>query len=146
VKISTLTDANVLIDALGAEKFPWRRWSLAALKQSFEDGVIVFSAVVWAELSTPAIPDAVLTRAFAWLRPQHEDFPYAAAHTAGVAHRLYRQRGGTGERTLPDFLIGAHAQIGGHRLLTRDANRYRAYFPKLEIIAPDTHPMTGNTG
>jgi predicted nucleic acid-binding protein len=41
---------------------------------------------------------------------------------------------------LPDFLIGAHASAKGYRLLTRDGRRYRSYFPKLDIIAPDTHP------
>ena len=145
MKISTLIDANVLIDVLGVEGFAGRNWSLAALKQSFEDGLIVFSAIVWAELSSPAIHDAALARAFAWLRPQREDFPFAAAHAAGAAHRLYRQRGGVRERTLPDFLIGAHASVAGYRLLTRDPKRYRAYFPGLEIIAPDTHPMAGTT-
>jgi predicted nucleic acid-binding protein len=145
VKSSTLIDANVLIDVLGIEGLAGRNWSLAALKQCLDDGAIVFSAVVWAELSSPAIQDALLARALAWLRPQREDFPFAAAHTAGVAHRLYRQRGGGRERTLPDFLIGAHAQVSGHRLLTRDPKRYRTYFPDLEIIAPDTHPMAGSS-
>ena len=140
MKTSTLVDANVLIDVIGAEEVAARHWSLAALKRSVEDGLIVFSAIVWAELSSPVIRDDVLERAFAWLRPQREDFPFAAAHAAGAAHRLYRQRGGLGERTLPDFLIGAHAFVAGHRLLTRDPKRYRDYFPDLEIIAPDTHP------
>jgi predicted nucleic acid-binding protein len=140
VKISTLIDANVLIDVLGAEGLAGRDWSLAALKYSVNAGTIVFSAIVWAELSSPAIHYAFLEKAFAWLRPQREDFPFTAAHTAGMAHRLYRQRGGVRERTLPDFLIGAHALVEGHRLLTRDPKRYRAYFPDLEIIAPDTHP------
>lgn len=145
MKSSTLIDANVLIDVLGIEGLAGRNWSLAALKQCLDDGAIVFSAVVWAELSSPAVQDALLARALAWLRPQREDFPFAAAHTAGVAHRLYRQRGGGRERTLPDFLIGAHAQVSGHRLLTRDPKRYRTYFPDLEIIAPDTHPMAGSS-
>jgi len=43
---------------------------------------------------------------------------------------------GTKWSPLPDFFIGAHAAISGLTLLTRDARRYRAYFPKLKILAP----------
>jgi predicted nucleic acid-binding protein len=38
---------------------------------------------------------------------------------------------------IADFYIGAHAAIRGFRLLTRDANRYRAYFPRLRLIASE---------
>lgn len=69
-----------------------------------------------------------------------EPIPMEAAFLAGKAHYRYRRQGGERERTLPDFLIGAHALVQGHRLLTRDARRYRTYFPELDIIAPDTHP------
>lgn len=138
--ISTLVDTNILVDVLGSAAMDSRWWSLSALKQAFDDGPIVLSVIVWAELSSPSVPEHMLASALAWLRPRHEDLPFAAGWPAGSAQRLYRERGGKRERTLPDFLIGAHAEIAGHRLLTRDAGRYRTYFPTLDIIAPDTHP------
>jgi predicted nucleic acid-binding protein len=42
---------------------------------------------------------------------------------------------------LPDFYIGAHAAIGGLEPLTRDAARYRSYFPKVEILVPTKRGM-----
>jgi len=38
---------------------------------------------------------------------------------------------------LPDFYIGAHAESERLPLLTRDPARYRRYFPKLRLLAPD---------
>jgi predicted nucleic acid-binding protein len=40
---------------------------------------------------------------------------------------------------MPDFYIGAHAAIAGLILVTRDPRRYRQHFPRLELVAPDTH-------
>ncbi|MGE0500913.1 MAG: type II toxin-antitoxin system VapC family toxin [Rhizobiaceae bacterium] len=137
---STLIDSNVLIDILGGADLPYRSWSLAALKDAAEEGEIVFSAVAWAEIAHPSLPEQTLLGSFARFTPQREDFPFAAAYPAGLAQRRYRLRGGGRDRTLPDFLIAAHALVAGHRLLTRDATRYRSYFPDLDIIAPDTHP------
>lgn len=137
---STLIDSNVLIDVLGPEALPGRPWSLRALKASAEAGSIVLSAIVWAELGGMGQAQGRLLQALEWLRPRREDFPFSAAYAAGLAHAEYRRRGGARERTLPDFLIGAHAQARGHRLLTRDPARYRTYFPDVEVIGPDTHP------
>nr|CBX27651.1 hypothetical protein N47_H24730 [uncultured Desulfobacterium sp.] len=43
-----------------------------------------------------------------------------------------------GEKTapLPDFFIGAHAEILNIDLLTRDVSRYKPYFPTVKLIAP----------
>jgi predicted nucleic acid-binding protein len=48
----------------------------------------------------------------------------------------YRRRGGNRRSPMPDFYIGAHAALTGLTLLTRDATRYRTYFPTLRIVAP----------
>ncbi len=71
------------------------------------------------------------------LELDRENLPWEAGYLAGRAFWAYRRAGGVRERTLPDFLIGAHAYVMGHRLLTRDGRRYRRYFPDLVLIAPD---------
>ena len=70
----------------------------------------------------------------------YEALSMEAAHLAGKTHFLYRRGGGTRDRVLPDFLIGAHAATRGYRILSRDQARYRIYFKDVEVIAPDTHP------
>ena len=65
------------------------------------------------------------------------ELPYPAAFLAGKAFLTYRRTGGLKRSPLPDFYIGAHAQAEGLCLLTRDAKRYRTYFSKVALIAPD---------
>jgi hypothetical protein len=62
--------------------------------------------------------------------------PYAAAWPAARAFAAYRKRGGRRSAPLPDFFIGAHALVESLALLTRDARRYRSYFPKVRLISP----------
>ncbi len=139
MKISTVIDTNILIDILGPQN-AFRQWSLDALKRCASEGDLVLTPVVWAELGAAPLTEEKLLLAFAWLNLERENLPFEAAFRAGQAHRLYRVAGGQRERTLPDFLIGAHAEWHRHRLLTRDAVRYRSYFPSLDIISPETHP------
>lgn len=130
-----LVDSNVLLDIVTADP-DWLPWSQAALADALLAGAVAINQLVYAEVSIAyqqaAELDAVLTR----LRIQRIDLPWEAAHLAGQAFLKYRREGGTRTSPLPDFYIGAHAQTAGLPLLTRDAKRYRTYFPKVSLIAP----------
>ena len=68
---------------------------------------------------------------------RREPLPWEAAFLTGKCFLRYRRNGGARRSPLPDFYIGAHAAVRGATLLTRDASRYRTYFPKLPLIAPN---------
>ena len=136
---STLVDSNIFIDVFQTDS-GFADWSAAALRRAYRAGQIVLSPIVWAELQPVVRRTSMLDAAFDWLEPRREKLDFDMARRAGEAHMAYRIAGGSRERTLPDFMIGAQAEIGGHLLLTRDPARYRSYFPAVPIIAPDTHP------
>jgi predicted nucleic acid-binding protein len=62
--------------------------------------------------------------------------PRVALFLAGKAYLRYRATGGIRAGVLSDFFIGAHAAVEQRPLLTRDAQRYRTYFPTVELITP----------
>ncbi|MEI7704370.1 MAG: type II toxin-antitoxin system VapC family toxin [Deltaproteobacteria bacterium] len=133
--MSVLVDSNVLIDV--AEEDPvWGPWSREALQRVADTSLLVVNPVVYAEVSVSYAHVEELERFLPAGLYRREPLPYEAAFLAGKVFLAYRKRGGTRRSPLPDFYIGAHAAVCGHRLLTRDASRYRTYFPRLEIIAP----------
>jgi len=54
----------------------------------------------------------------------------------GKAFVHYRRRGSAKANVLPDFIIGTHAAVRACPILTRDARRYRGYFPTVEVVGP----------
>lgn len=138
MKTSILVDSNILLDVLsGGEAIGWTRPKLVF--HGAESNLVV-NPVIWSEIGARYASEEKLQDALEGLKLEREPLPFAAAWRAGRAHLLYRSRGGMRERTLPDFFIGAHADVAGHAILTRDPARYRSYFPDIDIIAPDTHP------
>jgi hypothetical protein len=137
--MAVLADSNVLIDLLEPGS-PWFAWSSARLREAKAQGAVAINAVVAAEVAVGFTAPEALRRALSPRIWRWEEMTIDMAYVAGSAFRRYRESGGRRERTLPDFFIGAHAVVAGHRLLTRDGARYRTYFPELPLIAPDTHP------
>jgi predicted nucleic acid-binding protein len=129
-----LVDTNVLLDIYRADAI-WMPWSLQHLQQA-KPGQLAINMVVYAELAGHPAEPANLDEFLEMLDIQMLELPRPAARLAGLAFRSYRQRGGTKTGVLPDFFIGAHAQADGYPLLTRDAGRYKTYFPKIKLICP----------
>ncbi len=136
---SILIDSNVLID-LFEPSSDWREWSSSCLEEFGQEGPLVINPLIYAEVSVSFLSKELLENALPSGVYTREALPWEAGFEAGKAYRDYRRRGGDRRSPLPDFYIGAHAAVMNYRLLTRDARRYRAYFPGVEIIAPDTHP------
>ncbi|HXQ66359.1 MAG TPA: type II toxin-antitoxin system VapC family toxin [Alphaproteobacteria bacterium] len=131
-----LIDSNVLLDLM-TEDPRWFSWSAAAVERVADRFRLVINPVIYAEVSLRYSRIEDLDAALPKAMFEREAIPYAAAFLAGKSFLAYRRRGGTKRSPLPDFFIGAHAAIAGYRLLTRDAARYRSYFPRLPLIAPD---------
>jgi predicted nucleic acid-binding protein len=133
---AVLVDSNVLIDVLGEDK-TWAAWSASALARAASRSRLVINPIIYAEVSVRAQTAEVLDEALPAEWFAREALPYEAAFLAGRVFLAYRRRGGTRRSPLPDFLIGAHAAVAGYDVLTRDAARYRTYFPTVRVIAPD---------
>lgn len=133
--VGTLVDSNVLLDLLTTDS-RWYSWSAHQLADALDHGPVLINQVIYAEISHGFINIEALDRELGEDRFVRGSLPWNAAFLAARAYRSYRKRGGSPAPALPDFFIGAHAAVLGLRLLTRDAARYRTYFPTVELIAP----------
>lgn len=133
---ATLIDTNVILDIV-TEDETWANWSEEQLARAADLGDIIINPIIYAEVSVGFERIEELDTALPVTAFRREALPYAAGFLAGKAFLTYRSRGGTKATTLPDFYIGAHAAVSGHRLLTRDRARYATYFPKLDLITPE---------
>jgi predicted nucleic acid-binding protein len=132
---AVLVDSNVLIDIM-TEDPQWFSWSADALARAAETMRLVINPIIYAEVSIRYTRIEDLNDALPQTFVEREPLPYEAAFLAGKAFLIYRKHSGVRRSPLPDFFIGAHASIARYSLLTRDAGRYRTYFPKLPLIAP----------
>lgn len=132
---AVIIDANVLLDVM-TEDARWLAWSAEAIERAADRYRLVINPIIYAEVSIRYSRIEELDVALLKTMFDREAIPYEAAFLAGKSFLTYRRRGGAKRSPLPDFFIGAHAAVAGYRLMTRDAARYLAYFPKLPLIAP----------
>ena len=131
-------DTNIMIDLFGTEDHAGAHWSRRTYSllngETFGCNLIVLS-----ELTAEGATEAELLRLCDTFRVHVLDLDVASAMAAGRAHRSYRQRGGSRQTILADFLIAGHAKAISASFMTRD-RRLASYFPDLTLITPETHP------
>jgi predicted nucleic acid-binding protein len=130
-----LVDTNVLVD-LWTRDPAWGEWSEEALARAAERSPLAVNPIIYAELCLGFAEEAELQETLVEAGVHTLPLPYRAAWPAARAFAAYRKRGGGRSAPLPGFFIGAHALVEGLTLLTRDARRYRTYFPGVRLIAP----------
>jgi hypothetical protein len=132
---SVLVDSNVILDVF-LDDPDWADWSESALEEWGAANRLIINPVIYAEISIgfkriEELESALSRAGFSLL-----DIPKEALFLAGKAFIGYKKRQGIRRSPLPDFFIGAHAAVLGLPLLTRDARRYRSYFPSLRLVSP----------
>ena len=130
-----LVDSNVILDVVTADPV-WLDWSATHLDRLADQYAFVINPIIYAEVSIgfDRIEDLDAALPLDFFR--REALPWEAAFLAGKCFVRYRRAGGAKRSPLPDFFVGAHASVRGMPLLTRDAARYRSYFPRLTLVAP----------
>ncbi len=130
-----LVDTNVFVD-IWTDDPRWSEWSSAAVAEAASESRLAVNPIIYAELCLGFDEESQLVETLDSADVRRLSLPCRAAWPAARAFAEYRDRGGSRRTPLPDFFIGAHAEAEGFRLLTRDATRYRTYFPKVQVIAP----------
>lgn len=129
----TAVDSSVLLDIF-TDSAQHRDSSLRHLQRALEVGAVVVCPVVWAEIWGAFADAATLRKSLSAAGLTFDGFDRACAELAGEAFRAYRRAGGSRQRMIADFMVGAHAQVRGGRLLSRDRGFFRSYFAGLEVI------------
>jgi predicted nucleic acid-binding protein len=133
-------DSSVLIDLLGEDMLADA--AELCLRDALARGPVVLCDVVVSEITAGLghgadIMDVVEDMGMSYLPVERK-----AAIRAGEMQRRFKQRvRSLGEdsfvqRTVPDFIVGAHALLQCSALITRDAGFFRDYFKGLKVIVP----------
>ncbi len=157
--VTTAVDTSIMFDLLLGRSPQFER-SKSAIQGAAREGGLVCCDVVYAELAayfqeeadivafledfgvsrTPFTDEALLLAARAWKAYARKKSRRLRCSRCGTAVEVVCAECGAEvsvrQHILTDFLIGAHAEAQGCRLLTRDRGYYREYFPSLRVVEP----------
>jgi predicted nucleic acid-binding protein len=131
-----LVDTNALVDIINDDPL-WAEWSQREVTRAALREELAINDIVYAELSVRYETIEALDEMLREVELASVAIPRHALFLAGKAFQRYRLAGGTKTGVLPDFFIGAHAVVSDSMLITRDPGRYRTYFPRIALIAPN---------
>ncbi len=137
----TALDTSVVIDVLFGQESSFGSTSLEAYRQASQEGKVIASPIVWAEIRPFFKSPNEMNEVFQEIQLEYDDLTKESAQTAGVIFREYRKKKPEKRRLIADFLIGAHAICRADRLLSRDRGFYRTYFKKLVLWDPSKSPQ-----
>jgi len=134
--MTTFFDSSVVIPLLDPDHS-----FHAACRNAYEEAALnnpplAISDMVYCEVSmgydVKSHADEALS-AFSFERVSYAD---DVLFRAGQAFLSYKKNGGQTKTVLPDFFIGALAELDGSPLVTRDDAKIKSYFPSVARINP----------
>ena len=131
----TLVDTNIWVDCIDEES-PWREWAVEQLQKCSERSPLHVNLIIYTELLVPGPSVDALDALLDVYDTLRSPLPWACASLTAAAFARYRRRGGSKQKPIPDFYIGAHAAVANLSVLTRDPAPYKSYFPRLVVVAP----------
>ena len=130
-----LIDSNVILDIF-LDDPNWAGWSESTLEKFSSISKLFINPIIYSEVSIGFKRIEELEAALNRAGFQMLEIPKEALFLAGKAFLKYRKNAGIKRSPLPDFYIGAQAAVFEMDLVTRDASRYRTYFPTVKLISP----------
>jgi predicted nucleic acid-binding protein len=133
-------DTSVMIDLIGED--PRAEGAEEALRTALSQGPVVACDVVIGEVVAGLGHGSLLIEILEESGIGFVPLEMRSAVRAGEMQRRYKDRLQAGKepsaarRSVPDFLIGAHALLQCAGLITRDAGFFRDYFKGLKVIVP----------
>ena len=134
--MTTFLDTNVVIALLDTSN-THHAWSVSEVMRRKAEGPAIISDIVYCEVSVGMKDQVEVDAAIASLGLERMPESDAVLFRAGKAFKHYRDvNKGTKLGVMPDFLIGAMAEVASAPLLTANPKDFVGYFPDVEIKRP----------